>query len=145
MTIVAVVGYHNSGKTTLIERIAKALTERGYKVGYIKHDPKGHAVTDKEGSDTFRLKKILNRVALSSPEGVVLWSKERDDPIYLAKIFFEGFDVVLVEGYKNHPYLKKVGIGERFEAKEVILWVEGPEEWEKVLSEIERLLEERGS
>jgi molybdopterin-guanine dinucleotide biosynthesis protein B len=42
------VGYHNSGKTTLIEQVARRLTEMGYKVAYLKHDPKGHALTDKE-------------------------------------------------------------------------------------------------
>jgi molybdopterin-guanine dinucleotide biosynthesis protein B len=39
--LVFFVGYHNSGKTTLVEQVAKRLTEMGYKVAYLKHDPKG--------------------------------------------------------------------------------------------------------
>ena len=41
--VVCIVGYHNSGKTSLIERLIQELQRRGYKVGYIKHDPRGMA------------------------------------------------------------------------------------------------------
>lgn len=54
--VVSVCGVKNSGKTTLLTRLVKELTERGIKVAVIKHD--GHDfICDAEGSDTDRLKK----------------------------------------------------------------------------------------
>ena len=38
--VLAVSGLHNSGKTTLLEKLLPALRSRGLKVGIIKHD--GH-------------------------------------------------------------------------------------------------------
>jgi molybdopterin-guanine dinucleotide biosynthesis protein B len=52
MKVFQIIGKHNSGKTTLIEFLAEELQKRGYRVGYIKHDPKGKGITDKGGSDT---------------------------------------------------------------------------------------------
>lgn len=111
MKVVAFVGHHNSGKTTLIEQVAKELKRRGYKVGYLKHDPKGHGVTDKEGSDTYRIFKILEKVALVSPGRLTLWEKRKDDPLELAMEYFAGFDVVILEGWKSLKGIKKVVVG----------------------------------
>ena len=36
--VLAVSGLHNSGKTTLLEKLLPALRSRGLKVGIIKHD-----------------------------------------------------------------------------------------------------------
>ena len=41
--VLAVSGLHNSGKTTLLEKLLPALRSRGLKVGVIKHD--GHDFT----------------------------------------------------------------------------------------------------
>ena len=41
--VLAVSGLHNSGKTTLLEKLLPALRSRGLKVGIIKHD--GHDFT----------------------------------------------------------------------------------------------------
>ncbi len=104
--VVSFVGYHNSGKTTLVERVVQRLTSMGYRVGYIKHDPKGHGITQKEGSDTDRLFKILDKVALLSPGRLTLWEKREDDPIRLVEEYFKDFHVVILEGWKSLEGLK---------------------------------------
>ena len=86
--VVCIVGYHNSGKTSLIERLIQELQRRGYKVGYIKHDPKGHGMTDKEGSDTDRIFKLSERVALMSPQKLTLWERREDDPLKVVEEYF---------------------------------------------------------
>ena len=93
--VVCIVGYHNSGKTSLIERLIQELQRRGYKVGYIKHDPKGHGMTDKEGSDTDRIFKLSERVALMSPQKLTLWERREDDPlkVVVGDLEVEGFRV----------------------------------------------------
>jgi molybdopterin-guanine dinucleotide biosynthesis protein B len=51
--ILSIVGKSGSGKTTLIEKITRALVDRGYKIATVKHH--AHAVDiDHPGKDTFR-------------------------------------------------------------------------------------------
>ena len=61
--VLAVSGVHNSGKTTLLEKLLPVLRSRGLKVGVIKHD--GHDFTpDVPGTDSYRLRE-------AGAEGVV--------------------------------------------------------------------------
>ena len=54
--VLAVSGAHNSGKTTLLEKLIPVLRSRGLKVGVIKHD--GHDFTpDVPGTDSYRLRE----------------------------------------------------------------------------------------
>ncbi|MFN3976297.1 MAG: molybdopterin-guanine dinucleotide biosynthesis protein B [Aquificaceae bacterium] len=110
--VVCIVGYHNSGKTTLIERLIPELEKRGYKVGYIKHDPKGHGITDKEGSDTHRIFKLSEKVALLSPQRLTLWEKRGDDPLKVVEEYFSDCHIVLLEGWKSLEGVKKVVVGD---------------------------------
>ncbi|MFN7064989.1 MAG: molybdopterin-guanine dinucleotide biosynthesis protein B [Aquificaceae bacterium] len=109
--VVSIVGYHNSGKTTLIEGLIPELQRRGYKVGYIKHDPKGHARTNKEGSDTHRVYRLLDRVALMSPEGLTLWERKEDNPLELIQDYFSDCHIVILEGWKSLEGIKRVVVG----------------------------------
>ncbi|SFR57618.1 molybdopterin-guanine dinucleotide biosynthesis protein B [Anaeromicropila populeti] len=56
MKIISVVGYSNTGKTTLIECMIRALKSRGYRVGTIKKIHCGDYEIDKPGKDTYRHK-----------------------------------------------------------------------------------------
>ena len=54
--VLAVSGVHNSGKTTLLEKLLPVLRSRRLKVGVIKHD--GHDFTpDVPGTDSYRLRE----------------------------------------------------------------------------------------
>ena len=140
MKIIAVVGYHNTGKTTLVERLAEELIKRGYRVGYVKHDPKGHGKTDREGSDTERVFRIAERVALASPNRVTLWSRFEDDPLKIAREFFRGFDVVILEGYKSLKGVTKVAVGD-VEAEDVVVRVEEGYNLEDIIELLEKMEE----
>ena len=64
--VLAVSGVHNSGKTTLLEKLLPVLRSRGLKVGVIKHD--GHDFTpDVPGTDSYRLRE-------AGAEGVAVYS-----------------------------------------------------------------------
>ncbi len=123
MKIFAIVGYHNTGKTTLAERLVKALTEEGYRVGYIKHDPKGHGVTDREGSDTWRVFRSGAKTALLAPGKLTLWERREDDPISVVREYFSDCDVVVLEGYKGLKGVPKIVLGE-LEVGDVLLRVD---------------------
>jgi Molybdopterin-guanine dinucleotide biosynthesis protein len=107
MKILSFVGYHNSGKTTLIEYIIKSFQDK-YKIAYIKHDPKGHAVFDKENSDTSRILNINHQSAILSKDTFVLYQKPKT--IEEAIEFFKDYDLIILEGFKYMAFPKiKVG------------------------------------
>jgi len=138
MKVIAIVGYHNSGKTTLVERLIRELRERGLRVGYIKHDPKGHGETDREGSDTHRIFTVTERVALLSPGKLTLWDKGRHDPFGVVKEYFKDFDVVILEGFKGIKDIPKVALGD-VEAENVVMRVEGTQEAGHIIELLESM------
>jgi len=140
MKIVSIVGYHNAGKTTLIENLVKELKKKGYRVGYIKHDPKGHGVTDREGSDTHRVFQVAERVVLASPGRITMWSRFEDDPLKVAREFFKGFDILILEGYKSLKGIPKIALGD-VEAEGVILRIEGSYDVEDIIELLEKMEE----
>ncbi len=109
--VVSIVGEHNVGKTTFIEALIPHLRAKGLKVGYLKHDPKGHGITDKEGSDTNRVFRIADKVGLLSPDRLTLWEKREDDPLKVVEEYFSDFDVVILEGWKGLKGIKRVVLG----------------------------------
>jgi len=131
MFVLQLVGYHDSGKTTLAEYLVRELQKRGFVVGYVKHDPKGKGVTDKEGSDTARVKPFTLKTALVSPDTFTLWYK-RGLSLKEALKFFEDCDAVIVEGFKEEKGYPKVVVGD-LPADEAILRVKSRRDYPKVL------------
>ena len=105
--VLAVSGVHNSGKTTLLEKLLPVLRSRGLKVGIIKHD--GHDFTpDVPGTDSFRLRE-------AGAEGVAVYSGTRyllteefhlTEQDLLALFERHGYDLVLLEGFKSSGWPK---------------------------------------
>lgn len=106
--VICIIGYHKSGKTTLIEALIPELKCRGYRVGTVKHDVHGSDV-DREGKDTWRHRKAGSSiVTLISPNGFALF-KELKEEITVEEVvarFFDDVDIVLAEGFKQLPYPK---------------------------------------
>ena len=48
-----IVGWKNSGKTTLVERLVSEITKRGYKVSTVKHAHHSFDI-DHKGTDSYR-------------------------------------------------------------------------------------------
>lgn len=99
---VAFTGPSNSGKTTLITKVATKLINSGKKVCIIKNDPKDKASFDTVGKDSYKFCETGAEVVVTSPNKTTLLSrkhKELDEIIEM----FGSFDVLLVEGLKNLP------------------------------------------
>ena len=77
---------------------------------YLKHDPKGHALTDKEGSDTHRLFQILPKVCIVSPGRITLYERTEEELEDLVQRYFSDFDFVLLEGWKSIKGYKRVSL-----------------------------------
>jgi len=98
---IAFTGPSDSGKTTLVEKIAKVLiTDR--KVAIIKNDPKDKAQFDVEGKDSYKFSQTGAEVIVTSPTRTTYFSKREktlDDIVSM----INDFDILLVEGLKTLP------------------------------------------
>ncbi len=104
--VLLVVGRKNVGKTTLIERLIPELSARGYRVGTVKHHHSSSPMmVDHEGKDSWRHRKAGARsVALVSPSQVAIFrDTEQRIPLNDLMAYFEGVDIVLVEGFRSEP------------------------------------------
>ena len=96
-----------SGKTTLIEKVIEILTNKGYRVGVLKHDAHKFEI-DKKGKDSWRFANAgAQNVIISSKEKLAMISK-LDDYICIDKIIklFVDMDIVIIEGFKSSIYPK---------------------------------------
>lgn len=105
-TIITIVGKSNSGKTTLLEKIIINLTQRGYKIGTVKHAHDGFEM-DKKGKDSWRHRKAGARATLVITEDKVVMIKD-DNQGYIEKMdsYLSDMDIILAEGFKNQALPK---------------------------------------
>lgn len=107
--VFGIVGWKNSGKTTLTERLVTALTKRGFSVSTVKHAHHAFDI-DQEGTDSFRHRAAgASEVAIVSGARWALMheSRDEDEPTLddiLARL--SPCDIVLVEGYKRERHAK---------------------------------------
>jgi len=107
--IFGVVGWKNSGKTTLVSRLIAELTRRGFKVAAVKHAHHGFDV-DQPGRDSYRFREAGAReVAVVSGRRVAIMHELRDEeepPLEAVLERLSGSDLILVEGFKAHGHDK---------------------------------------
>jgi molybdopterin-guanine dinucleotide biosynthesis protein B len=100
---VAFTGPSNSGKTTLILKVARKLIhERNLEVAIIKHDPKDKARFDVEGKDSYKFSDTGAEVIVTSPNRTTYFSNRHSELEDMIRLF-DKFDILLVEGLKNLP------------------------------------------
>lgn len=107
MRVYGVIGWKNSGKTSLMERLVSEITRRGFSVSTVKHVH--HTVDlDQPGKDTYRHRAAGAReVVLASADRLAIMVEHRGPepelPAVLARL--APVDLILVEGYKRdaHP------------------------------------------
>ena len=99
----AFIGYQNSGKTTLVEKVIAKLTQRGMRVGSIKHHGHKGFDIDQTGKDSWRHAQAGSRhVGLVSPDRYAEYANtEREVPVTDLLTHYTDVDVVIVEGYKT--------------------------------------------
>lgn len=101
--LLTVVGRKNSGKTTLVVRLAAELHRRGHRVMTIKHGTHTFNI-DPATTDTYRHfhEGQAERVAMVAPDKFALvlrWSEELG-PEAIAEQHMADADIVLCEGFK---------------------------------------------
>ena len=109
MKIIGVVGWKNSGKTTLIEKLINEFNNRSLTVSTIKHSHHNFSV-DKHGTDSFRhFNAGTKETILTSEKKWVKFSRQLGDsklnlPYIITQI--TPVDIVIVEGFKDSDHTK---------------------------------------
>lgn len=110
--VLQIVGYQNSGKTTVVEKLVRALAADGMQIGTVKHHGHGGEPELPFRKDSERHRKA--GAVVSSVEGGNLLSLSSNGSWSLQKIielytYFE-VDIIIAEGYKKEHYPKVVMI-----------------------------------
>jgi molybdopterin-guanine dinucleotide biosynthesis protein B len=123
--VVLIVGKSNSGKTTLMEKLIKALTARGFRVGSVKHTH--HDVDfDKPGKDSWRHKHAGAVASLVITDTKVALVKEDTRPAEEKFFHYLGdVELILAEGFKTFS-LPKIEIFRKDSPHDAPLCLEDP-------------------
>ncbi|MEJ6708839.1 MAG: molybdopterin-guanine dinucleotide biosynthesis protein B [Amylibacter sp.] len=109
MKVFGIIGWKNTGKTGLVERLVTEISARGFSVSTIKHAHHSFDV-DHEGRDSYRHRSAGAReVLLSSGTRWALMHELRGAPeVPLAQLLpkLSPVDLVLVEGFKAEGHEK---------------------------------------
>ena len=108
MQVLGIVGWSGSGKTTLLTRLIPLLRARGLTVSTVKHTHHGFDM-DRPGKDTYRHREAgAHEVLVAAGTRWALLHEvvgpEPPLPELLTRL--QPVDLVLVEGYKTHPFPK---------------------------------------
>lgn len=101
--LVTFIGKSNSGKTTLLEKLVRELSQRGYRLATVKHHSHSGFDIDKPGKDSWRFAQAGSRqVVIASPDKFATY-RQLEQELSLDQIASEikDVDLILVEGYKN--------------------------------------------
>ena len=126
---ISFVGRHNSGKTTLIERVIAELVSRGHDVGSIKHHHHKNFEIDHPGKDSFRHRAAgASETVIASPT-LLARIKTLDEELECSEIVrsMPGHDIVVVEGYRKSglPSIDIMRSGNTADANVARVFVEG--------------------
>ncbi|EIT84573.1 molybdopterin-guanine dinucleotide biosynthesis protein B [Fictibacillus macauensis ZFHKF-1] len=104
--LIQVVGYKDSGKTTVISSLLQAVTQKGYTCGTIKHHGHGTVSFHDEGRDTFHHREA--GAIISTIEGGGKTEVCVNKSLTLAEMLHMytalSLDVIFIEGYKKNVY-----------------------------------------
>lgn len=103
LKVVGIIGYKDSGKTTLTRALARELSDRGHEVAVVKHS--SHPL-DLSGKDSAVLGGVVDQVGfISSGESGLFWQGRLSLEDMLS--YLEA-DIILVEGFKAEKTFPRI-------------------------------------
>jgi|SRR5882672_8522680 len=111
MKTIGFIGYSNTGKTTLIEKLVPMFVARGLRVAAIKHAHHGFDM-DRPGKDSFRYREAgAQQVLIASAQRWALLT-ETPQPATLQDLATElaPCDLVIVEGFRSEGTFPRIEV-----------------------------------
>ena len=126
---ISFVGRHNSGKTTLIERVIAELVARGHDIGSIKHHHHANFDIDHPGKDSYRHRAAgATETVIASPTQLAR-IRTLTEELECTEIVrtMPGHDLIVVEGYRKSglPSIEIMRAGNAADANVARVFVEG--------------------
>jgi molybdopterin-guanine dinucleotide biosynthesis adapter protein len=106
--IVSFIGHHDAGKTRLMGRLIRVFSDRGIRIGAVKHAPHLE-IPGAPGTDSHELQSAgaTRTLLLSRNTAVLTWPYgSLADVVEDVERLFSGCDMILVEGLKRGPFPK---------------------------------------
>jgi molybdopterin-guanine dinucleotide biosynthesis protein B len=112
MKAIGIVGYSNTGKTTLIEKLIPIFRARGLTVSAIKNAHHGFDM-DRPGKDSYRYREAgAGQVLISTG---LRWALLTETPRHAASLeelmkLLAPCDLVIVEGFKSEGHIPRIEV-----------------------------------
>lgn len=104
--VLQIIGYKNSGKTTLACRLIQALSVQGLRVGSAKHDAHLFQLDDPGTDSSKHLLYGAVETVLTSPEATRVMRRSAASLREIAESMHGRVDLVIAEGFKSADYPK---------------------------------------
>ena len=112
MKTIAVIGWKNSGKTTLVSNLVKYFDSQNITVGVIKHAHHSFDI-DHPNTDSYKIRKSgAYKTTLISENRLAYIEEKKDTEINLNDLISlnSGCDIIILEGFKKIDRLKKIEV-----------------------------------
>ena len=112
MKVIGFIGYSNTGKTTLIEKLIPLFNARGLTVSTVKNAHHGFDM-DRPGKDSFRYRQAGSaQVLIATAERWALLTEVRGGPAPLEDLIAQlaPCDLVLVEGFTSEGQVPRIEV-----------------------------------
>ena len=119
MKAIGFIGYSNSGKTTLIERLIPIFRRRGLSVSAVKNAHHGFDM-DRRGKDSFRYRDAgAQQVLIATASRWALLSETPQRAATLDELLSElaPCDLVIIEGFKSEGNIPRIEVRRKANAE----------------------------
>ena len=112
MKTIAVIGWKNSGKTTLVSNLTNYYSNKGIKVGVVKHAHHNFDI-DHEETDSYKIRKsgaFKTTIVSNKRLAHMIEEESLDENISKIIAMHEDCEILIFEGFKNNNELKKIEV-----------------------------------
>ena len=113
MKTIAVIGWKNSGKTTLVSNLVNYLSEKKFKVGVVKHAHHTFDI-DHPNTDSYKIRKsgAYKTTIVSNKRLAFIEERADDNEIDLKSIIDMNKDcqILILEGFKKNNDIPKIEV-----------------------------------
>ena len=143
--ILGVYGYSSSGKTVLVEKLARKLSAK-YRVAVVKHIHEKNFTIDTKGKDTYRYAKAGAFLAVGASGEETAFILRRDETLeeIVETISEYEPDIILVEGFRNAE-IPKIAVGEVKETGGTLFRYRKDGDFGKIIEYIEHEIKKGGT
>ena len=122
MKTIAVIGWKNSGKTTLVSRLVSHLRKKKFKVGVVKHAHHTFDI-DHPNTDSYKIRQAGSyKTTIVSEKRLAHIEEKISSEIDIEELikFNNGCDILIFEGFKKIKKLSKIEVNLTKNNKELL-------------------------